>query len=95
MLTQKGPYHRPHLKTLITAIIAVCAIISILPTINAKYTQETHYIEHTVRHNDTLYSIAREHRPNDDWRDVDDEIRRDNGITPLIHAGEVIKVRVK
>ncbi len=89
---------RPHIKTIITAAIAVSAMICIISGGYAKYSYtaaETHYKEHVVGPDDTIYSIAVKYRPGEDWRDVAREIERENRITPLIHAGQVVRVRVK
>ena len=48
------------------------------------------YIQHTVSPGETLYSIAREHYPELDWRKVVWELQEVNSIDALIFPGDTL-----
>lgn len=56
---------------------------------------EQTYILHYVEAGESLFGIAKKYRPGEDWREVVWEIRQDNGVSPLIHPGQELRVRVK
>lgn len=50
------------------------------------------YARYTVQGGDTLYSISKRLYPDKDWRMVVHEITVVNGITPVIHPGQIIYI---
>ncbi len=61
----------------------------------APTAEEQTYIRHTVEKRETLWSIAQQYRPDADPREIVDQIREINGITPIIQAGQVLLVPVR
>ena len=63
----------------------------LLLTLTGCGTKHT-YTLYTVQPNDTLWSIAEQCELKQDIRETVYEIREKNGITPIIHEGQVILV---
>jgi len=52
------------------------------------------YMQYVVEPGDTLHDIARRLYPGRDWREIVHEVREVNGITPVIHPGQVIFIPI-
>ena len=78
---------RPLIASLI-ALILLLGIFTLTPSTEGK--QEP--ITHIVAPGETLWEIAREYRPNEDVRKVVWEIRKENGIGPMLKVGQEIRI---
>lgn len=79
------------------AVYAVFGIILVLLILGMSEQKEREYTEgtYTVMTGDTLWSIAEEYCPSDmDKRDYIDKLRADNSVGSVIHAGDILNIRM-
>lgn len=77
----------------ILVLLLVYSMIQIIIPTKSVATYSNTYVQYTVSHGDTLWSIAKQHRGHHrDIRDAVAEIREVNGIDPVIRPGQVIWV---
>jgi LysM repeat protein len=81
------------LTAILVLVLAYAVLHSIIPKVSAN--NEQVYIEHIVEAGETLYSISRMYRPDQDWRKTSYEIQKASGCTALIRPGQVLLVPVK
>lgn len=94
-----GP-HRPNKKKnrqLAAILILICIILIVAILMQPSDAGQAvifsdRYFQHTVRGGETLYSISKRLYPDKDWRMVVHEITVVNGITPVIHPGQIIYI---
>lgn len=77
---------------ILLAVLLYAIIHSFMPTVSAN--SEPIYIEHTVEPGETIYSISRMYRDDQDWRKTAYEIQQASGCTALIRPGQVLLVPV-
>lgn len=78
------------MKKLTIAIIAITATIILHSTTNNTPTDTTQYI---IKSNDTLWSIAKEHKPGSMRYDTYIyQIQKINNIDSVIYPGDVIEI---
>ena len=78
---------------IVVLVLAYAVLHSIIPRISAN--NEQVYIEHVVEPGETIYSISRMYRDDQDWRKTAYEIQQASGCTALIRPGQVLLVPVK
>ncbi|WP_035166527.1 LysM peptidoglycan-binding domain-containing protein [Caloramator sp. ALD01] len=85
-------------KLFLLAVICIVSSFTIISTSFMNYTKKKEKIQkyetYVVQAGDTLWKIAKQYRPNEDPRKVIYEIRKHNGITPIIYPGQVIEIPV-
>lgn len=79
-----------------------CLIVLVITIIILAFIQEVKaaelitYRNYTIKANDTLWTIACKLDRNENIQKTISEIRKDNNnLDPIIHDGQVIKIRVK
>lgn len=84
-------------KLFLIATICIVSSFTIISIKNRTYAnkEEKIFIKYTVQEGDTLWRISERFNPNEDPREVIYQIRRINGITPMIYPGQEILVPVK
>ena len=89
------PYKKTYriIMAILVLVLAYTILNSIIPRVSAN--NEQVYIEHTVEPGETIYSISRMYRDDQDWRKTAYEIQQASGCTALIRPGQVLLVPVK
>ena len=78
----------------ILVLVLVYAVMqAFIPRILAN--NEQVYIEHVVEPGETIYSISRMYRDDQDWRKTAYEIQQASDCTALIRPGQVLLVPVR
>lgn len=80
-------------KAIILLVLAYAVLYSIIPKVSAN--NEQVYIEHVVEPGETIYSISRMYRDDQDWRKTAYEIQQASDCTALIRPGQVLLVPVR
>jgi hypothetical protein len=80
-------------KAIILLVLAYTILNSIIPRVSAN--NEQVYIEHVVEPGETIYSISRMYRDDQDWRKTAYEIQQASDCTALIRPGQVLLVPVR
>jgi nucleoid-associated protein YgaU len=93
--TYKKNNHQLVATIILLCIISIFYVLMQHPSAGQVTIFADEYTEYVVQPGDTLWSIAREYRGRRDIRDVVWELREVNGITPMIHPGQVLWVPVK
>lgn len=76
------------MRPLIASLIALTLLLGIYTPTESKQEPKIHI----VAPGETLWEIAREYRPNEDVRQVVWEIRKENGIGPMLQVGQEIRI---
>lgn len=85
---------KPHtvILAILLAVLLYAIIHNFIPAVSAN--SEPIYIEHIVEPGETIYSISRMYRDDQDWRKTAYEIQQASGCTALIRPGQVLLVPV-
>ncbi len=78
---------------ILVLVLAYAAAQHFMPAASAN--NQDIYIEHTVEPGETIYSISRMYRDDQDWRKTAYEIQQASGCTALIQPGQVLLVPIK
>lgn len=89
------PYKKTYriIMAILVLVLAYAVMQHFMPTANAN--NQDIYIEHTVEPGETIYSISRMYRDDQDWRKTAYEIQQASGCTALIRPGQVLLVPVR